>query len=194
MRKGKSGGTDAPQETSYDEWSDEMLMKAYAQGDSAAFGVLYGRTSARVYGYLGKRLKDRGVVDDVFQGTFLKLHDTRSKYDPKYPFEPWLFTVCRSVLIDVCRKRGRSLEDLHQEGANVELVADEQDATPKNDLPELTELPENQRRAIELRYMEELSFEEIALRLETSPANIRQMISRAVKRLRMLVRKTGESL
>lgn len=208
MRKGKSNGSpnlciergrespdDANLVGSYDDWSNEMLMNAYAQGDGVAFGVLYGRTSAKVYGYLNRRLKDRSVVDDVFQGTYLKLHDHRSMYDSKFPFEPWLFTICRSVLIDVCRKRGRSLEDLHSDAADSELIAAPiAEVTASGGLPDLKGLPEHQRRAIELRYLEELSFDEIAARLETSPANVRQMISSAVKRLRLLFQKTGESL
>ena len=45
-------------------------------------------------------------------------------------------------------------------------------------------LPSNQRRAIELRYLSEWSFEQIAREMKTSPVNIRQMISRGIKKLR----------
>lgn len=167
------------------EQTDEELMKAYQQGDDQAFATLYRRHSAKLYGYIRKSLRDEVFADDVFQSTFMKLHSARAHYDPSFPFLPWLFTVCKSSMVDAIRKRNQIHEDLNE-------LAVEQAAAPTQDekatLPELSALPEAQKKAIELRYGENLSFEEIARKLDTSPTNVRQLVSRALKRLKTLTR------
>ncbi len=169
-------------------WTDEELMRGYQQCDEGAFEVLYRRHSGKVYGFLKKKLKDGAVIDDVFQATFMKLHHARSHYDPSFPFLPWLFTVCRSVLVDSIRKRERISEDLN-EVAIENAVANE--VVAPEPLPDLSTLPASQRQAIALRYGDDLSFEEIANRLETSPANVRQLISRGIRRLKNLMDGSG---
>jgi DNA-directed RNA polymerase specialized sigma subunit len=47
-------------------------------------------------------------------------------------------------------------------------------------------LPQFQKEAIELRYQKDLSFSEIAKHLETSPSNVRQLISRGIKKLKQI--------
>lgn len=163
--------------------SDEELMRAYQLGDERAFELLYARHSGRLYGFLRKRFQDPTTVEDVFQSTFLKLHSARSHYDSSFPFLPWLFTVCRSVLSDNLRKKARILEDLNQESVDA-AVAPWKDEVPDAGFPDLGELPVAQREALELRYRSDLPFEEIARRLETSPGNVRQLISRAIRRLK----------
>jgi RNA polymerase sigma factor (sigma-70 family) len=184
------------------ELSDEELMREYQMGNEEAFSVLYERYSGKVYGYLQNRLKDRVWVDDVFQATFVKLHQARNRYDTGFPFAPWLFTVCKSVLVDQIRARNRIQEDLNpfeiDKAISPELALPvmvggsiESDITARIAL-----LPGAQREALELRFgVEELPFEEIARRLETSPANARQLVSRGIRRVRVLMRnKSGEKL
>ena len=160
-------------------------MLAYQEGNEVAFTQLYRRHSSKVYGYLATRLKDRALADDAFQATFLKLHQSKAKYDASLPFAPWLFTICRTSMVDVIRSRTRVNENENQNEVAVEMAAapEKEEAA---DLPELSALPSAQRQALELRYLESLSFEEISKRLETSPANVRQLVSRAVKRLKLV--------
>jgi RNA polymerase sigma-70 factor (ECF subfamily) len=160
--------------------TDEDLMRAYQNGSEDAFRLLFERHSGKVYGFLLARLKDRAQADDVFQNTFLKLHQTRTHYDPAFPFSPWLFTVCKSVMVDYIRKQKRVLEDELDE--NQIVVPD----TVPNFAIDLGGLPQQQQQAIDLRFREDLDFDEIAKRLETSPANARQLLSRGIKRLRNL--------
>jgi DNA-directed RNA polymerase specialized sigma24 family protein len=65
--------------------SDEDLMQPYPLGEIKAFDTLYGRYSAKVYGYLFKRLSSRALVDDIHQTTFLKLHEARRLYKRNLP-------------------------------------------------------------------------------------------------------------
>lgn len=117
----------------------------------------------------------------MFQGTFMKLHSSRKLYDPSFKFTPWLFTVCQSVLKDHLRKKSKILED-----ANEEILEQTPGSqyTQNSDSLSFDSLEERQRVALEMRYGEDLSFDEIAKKLQTSPGNIRQIVSRAIKKMR----------
>lgn len=162
-----------------DQRTDEELMRSYQEGDYVAFQALYSRYSSRVYGFLFSQLKNRVKTDDIFQATFLKLHQARHHYDPSFPFLPWLFTVTKSVMLDAIRKESSAKEDLNAELVD-QAIAPEAVTSSIN----LGVLEGAQKAAIELRYQQELSFEEIARRLETTPSNVRQLISRGIKKLK----------
>lgn len=158
-------------------------MVRYQQGDELAFGELYQRHSSKVYGYLMPRIRERPIVDDIFQAVFLKLHQSRRQYNRSFPFLPWLFTICRTVMIDAIRKKESMVEELIPERVEQAQAKDPQ-ATTTTSLPDLSALSEAQKQAITLRFAHDYSFEDISRRLETSPANVRQLVSRAIKRLR----------
>ena len=159
--------------------TDEDLMVAYQLGDEAAFRELYERHSPRIFGFLRSKLRDERTVEDVFQATFLKLHRSRGQYDSSLPVVPWLFTICRNELVDTLRRTRRSLEDLTNHPPEPASSA----PAISRDL-NLAELSPVQRQALELRFQQEASFEEIAKALGTSSTNARQVISRAVRNLR----------
>jgi RNA polymerase sigma factor (sigma-70 family) len=163
------------------EPSDEELMTAYQLGDSLAFDQIYARHSGRVLGFLRAKTSSDAQARDIFQATFLKFHKTRARYSADFPLLPWLFTLCRNELVDAMRKRARCLEESREflpEPA-FETKAEE----PDMELV-LGALQGKQREALALRYGEDLSFTQIAERLETSPANARKIVSRAVQFLR----------
>jgi RNA polymerase sigma factor (sigma-70 family) len=158
--------------------TDEELMTLYRLGEYHAFVELYGRHSGKVLAYLKKRVAV-DIAQDLLQEIFLKLHRGRSQYSEQYPFLPWLFTISRNALYDYFKSTKTS---------NVLPAVDETPADNENvDLnlaTALQTLPENQRRAIELRYLEDWSFEKIAKAIKTSPDNVRQLISRGLKKVR----------
>lgn len=166
-----------------DKKSDEELMNAYQHGDIQGFETLYGRYSPRVYGYLRNRLSDRSAVDDVFQAIFLKLHNARQQYDPALPFKPWLFSICHAVLVDRFRADARHPETVELEEDHAHTSPNEKEQLVVN----LDSLSVDQRNAIELRYFEEHSFEEIAKQLSKTPAGVRQLVSRGIRRLNQVL-------
>jgi RNA polymerase sigma-70 factor (ECF subfamily) len=170
-----------------DELSDEELMVLYQNGDEQAFGRLYARYADRAYGYLRKRLQDPQGANDVFQTAFLKLHRSKVQFNPSFMFAPWLFAIIRTTLVD-WQKNHRKVrtQELKEEMAP--------EFTPENPAvlrSDLLPVPEPQRSAIEMRYFDDLSFEEIANRLETTPSNVRKLVSRGLKSLRSAFAKGG---
>lgn len=177
------------------ELSDELLMQSYQLGEIEAFDELYRRYSAKVYGYLMIKLRDRSQVDDLFQAVFLKLHTARRSYERQYLFAPWLFAVCRSVFLDRLRqdKRMHQLEAEWTQDPSIGMASFFQSSDPQSeggpkkveDLDvDLSTLDERQKEVVAMRYLNEASFQEMAVKLNTTPSNIRQILSRAISSLR----------
>lgn len=166
--------------------SDEELMALYQSGDYAAFECLYERHSGRVFHYL-KGKTSHESAQDLLQETFLKVHRSRDQYQSQYPFLPWLFTVARNSLHDFLKSPGQKV---------IRIKVDS-DIMPDKLLPVASEhdlsaalngLSHVQRRAIELRYMNEWSFEKIAEEMKTTPENSRQIVSRGIKKVRSFLK------
>ena len=179
--------------TNKDNLLDEQLMQLYQNGDEEAFKVLYGRHSSKIYGFLKKRLNNSDNVAEVFQEVFIKIHKSKHLYDDSLPLLAWIFTVTRTVMIDEIRKDNK-IKIVEQ--YDLEQLPEELEKTVpqfEHALESLQQLPTQQKTAIEMRYLNDQTFEQIAETLEVSPSNARQIISRGIKRLRELVGEGGKS-
>ena len=173
--------------------SDEQLMKLYQNGDEEAFKILYGRHSSKIYGFLKKRLNDNEKVAEVYQEVFIKIHKSKHLYNDSLPALAWIFTISRTVMIDEFRKNTK-IQTV--DNYDLEKIPEELEKTvPQFELASdaLEHLPQQQKAAIEMRYINEQTFEQIAERLKVSPTNARQLISRGIKRLKELVSEGGKS-
>ncbi len=168
------------------ELSDEELMRSYQQGDFGAFEMLYGRYSGRVFGFLRKRLGSGSFVEDIHQAVFMKLHEVRSQYKKDFKFVPWLFVIARTTMIDHIRKQKKFASEI-----GTEDLSGFQDFTRSTSGSgvDISNLSEPQRKILELRFEEDKEFDVIAEELNTSSANIRQQVSRAIKKLRLVAGK-----
>ena len=175
------------------ELSDEELMAQYQNGVADAFQVLYDRHSAKVYKYLKKRVSREEKVAEIYQNVFLKIHKSKHLYNRKLPLLPWIFTVTRSVMLDEFKKdkNFKYNDQFDLEKIPAELISENQDSGEISHL--IQNLPEMQKRAIELRYFEEQSFEDIAKSLNISAPNARQILSRGIKRLKQLITERGST-
>ena len=175
----------------YSNLNDEALFELYRQGELGAFDLYYERTSPKIWGYIRKHTNSNALAEDIYQEAWAKVHRSREQYDSKYPINPWVFTIVRSVLYDAFRslKRKDSNEILLEpESMNhaVEQASVHTDIRqPTQDLEHLLgQLAPGQKELLELRYLKEWSFEEIAKSLVLNEVNIRQKISRILKQTR----------
>lgn len=166
-------------------------MLLYQRGSEHALEELYRRYSGRIYAYLKKRLSDRHWTDDVFQQVFTKLHQTRHQFDPKYRFDQWVFVMTKTVLLDFWKttdaktKRyfAQSIEDVNPASLPAHQPAPES-AVGIISEPLLAALSPDQRSAIELKFIDELSYFEMAGKLGKSEESVRQLVSRGLSKLR----------
>ncbi len=136
--------------------------------------------------FLRRRIGDPAELADVHQETLVHLHRARHTYDPKRPFDPWLFAIVRHTAIDHARRRRARLtwEVLVEEPP--EQVADATAADQQALDHALAGLPASQREAFEMLQVEGLSVDQAAARAGVSPGALKVRAHRAYKALRAL--------
>ena len=90
-----------------EEPTDEQLIAEYRAGDKARFAVLVLRYQRELYHFLVRFLGDRAAAEDVFQETFLQVHQSADQFDPTRRFRPWLFTIAANKARDLIRSQAR---------------------------------------------------------------------------------------
>lgn len=169
-------------------------MALYAEGDGAAFRRLFELMAPRIRAFFLRSFADAAVADDLTQATFLKLHTARVSYRADRPLKPWVFTIAAGVRCDELRRRYRlprhvGEADLGYAEATLLEEAQSEEQTGDSSRAEavraaIKRLPESQRVVVHLHRYEELTFEQIAEVLGTTPGAVRVRASRAYERLR----------
>ena len=162
---------------------DEKLMELYKNGENMAFEVIYLRHKDRIYSYLDKRLFDKNAIDDIFQGIFIKFHKSRKLYNSDYPLLKWIYTICRSELLDSLKKNKLKLVQLSDDLLAVEATEPNL-TTDKVDIDSIKSLSDKEKQALKLRYYSDEDFVGISKALNTSEANSRKLVSRGIKKLK----------
>ena len=168
---------------------DEDLMVMYQNGSESAFQVLYGRHSSKIYGFLRSRILQPEKIADIYQEVFVKIHRSKHLYNKSLPVLPWLFTVTKSVMIDEIRKDKKF--KLIDDDKDLDQIPSEifESSVTSDTVFLIQKLPDSQKIALQMRYVDDKTFEEISETLNTSSENVRQIISRGIKRLKDLVNK-----
>ena len=90
-----------------EEPTDEQLLAEYRAGDKTKFAVLVMRYQRELYHFLVRFLGDRAAAEDVFQETFLQVHQSAEQFDLSRRFRPWLFTIAANKARDLIRSQAR---------------------------------------------------------------------------------------
>ena len=181
-----SGGTG-------DKRSDAVLLRE-ASRDPAAFTELYVRHVEAVHGWLHRRIE--WAASDLTAETFARAWLNRGRFRDERDGSalPWLLGIAANLLAAAARhdrietrareRRGLPVDLAHEDG----YTEVEQRLSPRVALAKhLESLAPGERDALELRIVKELSYEEVAERLEIRPAAARLRVSRALRRLAVSV-------
>jgi RNA polymerase sigma-70 factor (ECF subfamily) len=177
--------------------TDAELLRAAAR-DPRAFRELYDRYAERIHWYHLRRTRDREAALDLAAETFAQawLSRTRFRDEAGGSAAPWLFAIARHVVL-ASVERGRLertattrlglLEQLDRP-----VVDAEPDVTWLEGLDEeldraLEALPDGQRAAVELRVVDDLSYEAVGDALGTTPRAARVRVHRGLRALRSLL-------
>ncbi|WII71801.1 sigma-70 family RNA polymerase sigma factor [Bdellovibrio sp. 22V] len=169
--------------------SDEELLLKLAGGDFKALDDLYLRHSARILSYSLKRGLSRERAEDLLQIVFLQLHRKKHLYDPRHSALAWIYVITRSELKDY---KNREIKDFSEWD---DSLSQTEPSHPINEAKEeasalLKELKPREQEVMKLRYLDELEYNEIAEILKESESNIRQIVSRSLRLLRGLGKKS----
>lgn len=86
---------------------DEELIEQYRNGDKKAFTTLVDRYQRELYHFLVRFVGNRAAAEDVFQETFLQVHQSVEMFDTQRRFRPWLFTIAANKARDLMRSQSR---------------------------------------------------------------------------------------
>jgi len=183
----ESVGTDAAEEP----WD---LVRAAQSGDSDAFGALYDRYVAVVYRYVLFRVGDRTLAEDVTSETFLRaLRSIGSISYQGRDVGAWFVTIARNIVFDHVKSSRYRLEVTTAEPADSREVTSgpEQEVLTGAANAELlrcvSQLGDDQRECITLRFIQGLSVAETAAKMGRNEGAVKALQHRAVRRLAQLL-------
>jgi RNA polymerase sigma-70 factor, ECF subfamily len=167
-------------------------------GDLEAAASLMERYQHRLYRYLLRMVGQPAVAEDLFQQIWLRVMEHARSYDPRRPFEGWLFGVAHNAAIDYLRRRQpESLDEPLPSGQTpAELLPGPSVSALEQLLAQeragwaaaaMAELPAVFREVLTLRFEEEMKLEEIAVVLALPLGTVKTRLHRALKGLRRLL-------
>jgi RNA polymerase sigma-70 factor, ECF subfamily len=181
----------------HDNAADEpwQLVKAAQQGDTEAFGVLYDKYVDMVFRYVLFRVGgDRAFAEDVTSETFLRaLRSIGSVSYQGRDVGAWFVTIARNIVFDhVKSSRYRlevttaELQDNREEtsGPEQEVMTE---ATNAELLRCVSQLGDDQRECIVLRFIEGKSVSEVAQLMDRNEGAVKALQHRAVRRLAQIL-------
>lgn len=147
--------------------TDQQLIKQYLAGDDRAFEQLYSRYRKQVYSYLNKMLPGQSaVVDDIYQGTWIKVVDNLKKYKDENRFIAYILRIARNQAIDHIRRSKWEVpvepEHVERKKGGERPSADLENREVIDMIEQAVErLPDDQKDVFLMR-RQEISFKEIA--------------------------------
>lgn len=148
-------------------WSDGTLVEAYLDGDRDALETLCRRHRQRIVWFCRRRTDDPQLAEDLAQEVMIRCVENIEDFDTSRPLWPWLRTIARNIVIDHHRRTDDAPEldpDLGDVRDGEVALTIRLDRIEEQDLlgPVLAQLPDRQRTALELRYRQDWSREEVA--------------------------------
>jgi RNA polymerase sigma-70 factor (ECF subfamily) len=146
--------------------TDEAIIRLIQSGRGReAFDELVPAYRRRVFGLAYGILRDRAAAEDLAQEVFVKLWQALPRYDGRAKLSTWVYAITRNAAVSALRARRRSLSMSDSAVlAEVEAIAAAPGAEPGDaGLRRRVEaLPEKQRQAVTLYYLDERPVEEVA--------------------------------
>lgn len=166
--------------------ADSQLVEQTIAGNAEAYDKLYVRYSEGVLSTLTTRCSgDVARAKDIMQEAFIKAFVNIDKFDSQYTFGQWIHTIARNLFIDHTRRR-RSQQQEVDTNTPCTMPNPEQSVINTQNNNELeaaiNRLPTHYRTIFELRYLQDLSYEEIVDKLEMPMGTVKTQIFRARER------------
>ena len=180
---------------------DVKLIHKTLSGDDAAFGILVEKYQKSVHILVWRKIGDYHYAEDIVQDAFLQAYKKLSTLKNPNQFAGWLYVIANRLCIDWTRKQKsmrkqkpamQSLEDTRRkeiEESSYKHYISEEHVTARTEYCHalvqklLEKLPENERTAVTLFYLDEMSTKEIGKFLGVSTNTIVSRLHRARKRL-----------
>lgn len=177
--------------------SERRLIER-ARSDEQAFLELYNRYYPKLFGYLLIQSKQKELAEDIVQETFLKAIQGLKSYEYRgASFGAWLFTIAKNTLTSYYRKHNRVhlAEDEELERVSPAIPSSHEALVVKEDQMVIEEkfrvlekglqqLSGDERELVTMKYIADLSYEEIAKVYKKRPTTLAVQMHRILKKLR----------
>jgi RNA polymerase sigma-70 factor, ECF subfamily len=167
--------------------ADERLLIEAAQKDPARFAELYEINFERVYAYAVRRVGNRAEAEDLTADVFHQALANLKRFEWRgIPFAAWLFRIAANLISDRWQRSGREVADDSGkiETAQVSPVEIEEVERRATLYRLVGTLPEEQRRVVVLRFVEQKSIKEVAHQIRKTEGAVKQLQFRALSNLR----------
>ncbi len=162
---------------------DERLVAAIRAGNERAFEVLFERYHSRLLAFCRGMLRSEADAEDILQDVFVNAHAAMLGDSREINVKPWLYRIARNRCLNQLRKpvaSGLDSIDAHPDAyAKTTFEQVEMREQMRGLLSDVRALPETQRAALCLREIDQLSYAEIALALETTVPSVKSLLVRA---------------
>ncbi len=172
----------------------QEVIERILKGDQNAFRTIVQQYSNELLGFAVRVLGDSDDAQDATQATFIKLFRNLGRYNPEYPFRPWLFKIhlntCRSmyrqrknrgwIVSEVVQQSDESAHRRVTEGPEIELIQ-----------ACIDRLTWKQSSAFQLMEIDGFSAEEAAVSMNCAAATARVHLMRAKQNLQKMLRRSG---
>lgn len=169
--------------------TDEQLMEAVKHGDLQQASLLFDRYNKRLFNYLVRMTLDRDLAEDLTQNVFVRMIRYRTSYREGHKFQSWIYQVARNVFSDhyqANKNRKSTFMDIEKLGDQIPDSSDARKAEEQEHLLQrsMALLNEEQRELLVLTRFQHLKYEQVAEMMDTTVANIKVKVHRAIGKLR----------
>jgi RNA polymerase sigma-70 factor (ECF subfamily) len=167
--------------------TDSELVARAKAGDEAAFTQIYERYGPAIYRYIYFRVGERELAEDLQAEVFLRMLEGIHRYEDRgWPISAWLYRIARDRTIDTIRRR-QSRPQLPLESWNGMCDGPENSVGAQLDAEELhrtlADLTTEQRQVIQLRFLADMSIQEVAQKLNRTEGSVKALQFRGMQSL-----------
>jgi len=175
---------------------DQELVAAHRAGDSDAFDELVSEHKGLLFAHARRKLYSVEAAEDAVQETLIRAYKALPRFNGEYRLGPWLHRIMSNVCVDEANRRRRDGEKtakiasqpstrVDAPGVEEELGLDFDDTRINS---ALDELPDSYREALELRFVDQLDYDQVASIAGVTEQNIRARVSRARASMRIALK------
>lgn len=168
--------------------TDETIMIAVRNGNLQTASVLFDRYNKRIFNFLATMTNDRDAAEDLTQNVFLRMIKYRNSFKDESRFQPWIYQIARNVFSDhyqAQKSRGNNI-DVERISDYMPDPEESKSIEEKEELLHtcLAKLSDEERELLVLTRFQHMKYEEVATVMETTVANVKVKIHRAIGKLR----------
>ncbi len=163
-------------------------MEAVKKGKLEQAAVLFERYHLRLYNFLARLAMDKEVGEDLTQNVFLRMLKYRHTYKESMRFQSWIYQLARNVFSDHYQSMKRNMNSKTDVGRLADFIPDEDSSAEEEREARLHHslslLSDEQRELLVLTRFQHMKYEEVAEILNTTVANIKIKVYRAMIKLK----------